>query len=174
MICKFCDVSKQFRDILFYVSLMLVWDLIPQFLCIFSIFYRLSYFQKVHYLWWQLIDCHQLDLTNYTFIATYITHTHTHTHIYIYIYICVCVCIYVCMDVCHICTFETLIHLPRMYALLNCISIVPILTHYTYCQSDPWKQTSVKIESKYKTFHSQKWIWKCSLGNDSHFIQDDE
>ena len=24
----------------------------------------------------------------------------------------------------------------------------------TYCQLDPWEQTSVEIESKYKTFHS--------------------
>ena len=32
-----------------------------------------------------------------------------------------------------------------------------------YCQLDPYEQTSVKFQSRYKTFHSQKCIWKCRL-----------
>ena len=39
-----------------------------------------------------------------------------------------------------------------------------------YCQLDPWKQTPVKFESKYKTFHSWKCTWKCHLGNGGHFV----
>ena len=46
----------------------------------------------------------------------------------------------------------------------------PILT---YCQSDTKEQTSVKIESKYITFHSWKYIWKCHLRNGDHFAQGD-
>ena len=38
-----------------------------------------------------------------------------------------------------------------------------------YCYLDPYEQTSVKFESKYKTFHSWKCIWKCRLGNGGHF-----
>ena len=37
-----------------------------------------------------------------------------------------------------------------------------------FCQLDLLK-TSVKFESKYKTFHSWKWIWKCHLGNGRRF-----
>ena len=40
-----------------------------------------------------------------------------------------------------------------------------------YCQLDPCEQTSVKFESRYKTFHPWKRIWKCRLRNGGHFIQ---
>ena len=40
----------------------------------------------------------------------------------------------------------------------------------TYCQSDTYEHTSEKFELKYKTFHSQKCIWKCRLRNGSHFV----
>ena len=41
-----------------------------------------------------------------------------------------------------------------------------------YCQLDPKEQTSVKFESKYKTFHSRKCIWlKRSLRNGGHFVR---
>ena len=43
----------------------------------------------------------------------------------------------------------------------------------TYCQPDPKEQTSVKIESKYLTFHSWKYIWQWSLRNGDHFAQGD-
>ena len=39
-----------------------------------------------------------------------------------------------------------------------------------YCQLDPKEQTSVKFQSKYKTFHSQKCIWKHRLLNGGHFV----
>ena len=39
----------------------------------------------------------------------------------------------------------------------------------TYCQLDPYQQTSVKFESEYKTFHSRICIWKYRLRNGSHF-----
>ena len=39
------------------------------------------------------------------------------------------------------------------------------------CPLDPWEQTSVKFESKYKTFHSRKYIWKCRVRNIGHFVQ---
>ena len=41
----------------------------------------------------------------------------------------------------------------------------------SYCQLDPWEQTSVKFESKCKTFHSRKCIWKCRLRNGGHFVR---
>ena len=41
----------------------------------------------------------------------------------------------------------------------------------TYCQLDLREQTSVKFESKYKTFHSRKCIWKCCRWNGGHFVQ---
>ena len=41
----------------------------------------------------------------------------------------------------------------------------------TYCQLDPYEQTSVKIKWKYKTFHSWKCIWKCRQRNGDHFVQ---
>ena len=34
-----------------------------------------------------------------------------------------------------------------------------------YCQLDPQEQTSVKLESKYETFHLWKFTWKCRLLN---------
>ena len=34
-----------------------------------------------------------------------------------------------------------------------------------YCQLDPKEQTSVKLHSKFRHFHSRKCIWKCRLGN---------
>ena len=44
-------------------------------------------------------------------------------------------------------------------------------TMLTYCHLDPWEQTSVKFESKRKTFRSGKCIWKCRLWNGGHFVQ---
>ena len=41
----------------------------------------------------------------------------------------------------------------------------------TFCQLDPWEQTSVKCESKYKSFHSWDCIWKCRLRNGGHFAE---
>ena len=41
----------------------------------------------------------------------------------------------------------------------------------TYCQLNPWKETSVQSESKFKTFNSWKCIGKCCLRNDGHFVQ---
>ena len=41
----------------------------------------------------------------------------------------------------------------------------------TYCWLDPLVQTSVKFESKYKTFHSRKCVWKGRLRNGGHFVQ---
>ena len=40
-----------------------------------------------------------------------------------------------------------------------------------YCKLDPKQQTWVKLESKYKTFHSWKCISKCHLWNGGHFVQ---
>ena len=41
----------------------------------------------------------------------------------------------------------------------------------TYCQLDLWEQTSVKFKSKYKTFHSWNFKWKCRLRSGDHFVQ---
>ena len=41
----------------------------------------------------------------------------------------------------------------------------------TYGLLDSREQTSVKFESKYKKFHSWKYIWKYHLRNGSHFVQ---
>ena len=41
----------------------------------------------------------------------------------------------------------------------------------TYCWLDHMEQNSVKLESKYKTFHSRKCIWKGRLRNGGHFAQ---
>ena len=38
-----------------------------------------------------------------------------------------------------------------------------------YCQLDPQEQISVKLFSKFKYFHSRKFIWKCRLENVGHF-----
>ena len=40
-----------------------------------------------------------------------------------------------------------------------------------YCHLDPNEQTSMKFESKYKTFHSWKCFWKCCLLNGNHLVQ---
>ena len=40
----------------------------------------------------------------------------------------------------------------------------------TFSQLDPWEQTSVKFESKYKAFHFWKCVWSCRLRNSSHFV----
>ena len=40
-----------------------------------------------------------------------------------------------------------------------------------HCQWDPYEQTSVEFESKYKTFHSWKCMWKRRLRNGGHFVQ---
>ena len=39
-----------------------------------------------------------------------------------------------------------------------------------YCQLEPWEQTSVKFQSKYKTFDSWKCSWKYRLPNGGHFV----
>ena len=39
-----------------------------------------------------------------------------------------------------------------------------------YCQLDPYEQTSVKIELKYKNCNSWKCIWKCCQWNINHFV----
>ena len=44
----------------------------------------------------------------------------------------------------------------------------PVLT---YCQVDPCEQTSVKFESKCKTFQSWKCIRKCGLQKGGHFVR---
>ena len=43
----------------------------------------------------------------------------------------------------------------------------PVLGYY---QFDPKEKTSVKFESKYNTFHSQKGIWKWRLWNGGHYV----
>ena len=40
-----------------------------------------------------------------------------------------------------------------------------------YCQLDSQEQTSVKFQSKYGHFHSQKCIWKYHRRNGNHFVQ---
>ena len=40
-----------------------------------------------------------------------------------------------------------------------------------YCQLDPYEQTSVKFQSKYKTIHSTTCNWKFRLRNGGHFVQ---
>ena len=40
-----------------------------------------------------------------------------------------------------------------------------------YCQLNLWEQTLMELESKYKTFHSWKCIWKWRLWNGGHFAQ---
>ena len=40
-----------------------------------------------------------------------------------------------------------------------------------YCLLDPWEQTSVKFESKYKFTHFLKFIWKSRRWNVGHFVQ---
>ena len=42
---------------------------------------------------------------------------------------------------------------------------------HTYCQLHPQEHTLVKLESKYKTFHSRKCIWKYRMRNGGHFVQ---
>ena len=39
-----------------------------------------------------------------------------------------------------------------------------------YCQLDPWEQILVKLESKYRSFHSWKCIWICRLRNGDRFV----
>ena len=39
-----------------------------------------------------------------------------------------------------------------------------------YCLLDPWEQTLLKFESKYKHFYSRKCIWKYCLQNAGHFV----
>ena len=41
---------------------------------------------------------------------------------------------------------------------------------WDYCQLDHCELTSVKFQSKYKTFHSRKCIWKYCLQNGSYFV----
>ena len=40
-----------------------------------------------------------------------------------------------------------------------------------YCQLDRWEQSSVKLISKYSTFHSRNFTWKYHLRNVGHFVQ---
>ena len=44
----------------------------------------------------------------------------------------------------------------------------------SYCQLHPWERTSVKFESKYKTFHSRKCTRKRCLRNGKHFVQGED
>ena len=39
-----------------------------------------------------------------------------------------------------------------------------------YCQLDPKEQTSVKLYSNLRHFHSGKRTWKCRVGNVGHFV----
>ena len=39
-----------------------------------------------------------------------------------------------------------------------------------YFKLDPWEQTSVKFQSKFKHFHWRKYVWKCRLRNVVHFV----
>ena len=39
------------------------------------------------------------------------------------------------------------------------------------CQLDPWEQSPVKFESRYKAFHSCKCVSNCRLRNGDHFVQ---
>ena len=41
----------------------------------------------------------------------------------------------------------------------------------TFCQFDPQEQTAVEFQSKCRTFHSRKCIWKCRLWNGGYFVQ---
>ena len=41
----------------------------------------------------------------------------------------------------------------------------------TYYQLDPMEHNSMKFYSKFKYFHSRKYIWSCRLWNGSHFVQ---
>ena len=41
----------------------------------------------------------------------------------------------------------------------------------SYCQLDPWEQTSMKFELIWKKFHSWKCLWNCRLRNGGHFVQ---
>ena len=40
------------------------------------------------------------------------------------------------------------------------------------CKLEPSEQTRVIFKSKYKTFHSRKYIWKCCLRNEGHNVQE--
>ena len=40
-----------------------------------------------------------------------------------------------------------------------------------YCQLDRWEQSTVKLISKYSTFHSRNFTWKYHLRNVGHFVQ---
>ena len=44
----------------------------------------------------------------------------------------------------------------------------PVKAH---SQLDPQELTTIKFKSKYKNHPSIKYIWKCCLHNDSHFVQ---
>ena len=39
-----------------------------------------------------------------------------------------------------------------------------------YCKLDPYVQTSMKFEFRFKHFHARKCIWKCRLRSIGHFI----
>ena len=43
----------------------------------------------------------------------------------------------------------------------------PMLAH---CHLDHWEQILLKLESKYNSFQSRKWIFKCHLQNGDHFV----
>ena len=40
----------------------------------------------------------------------------------------------------------------------------------TFWQLDPWEETSVKFQSKFKYFHSRKGMWKYFLPHSAHFV----
>ena len=43
-----------------------------------------------------------------------------------------------------------------------------------YSQLNLLKQASVKLQSRYKHFHSRKYIWKYRLQKDGHFVQGED
>ena len=41
----------------------------------------------------------------------------------------------------------------------------------SYCRLDALEQTLGKFESKYRTFHPGKFLWRCCLRNSIHLVQ---
>ena len=83
--------------------------------------------------------------------------------------------------------FEPVLYLTHFLhvwhtCVVNCVSIhsnnglspvrcQDITWHNAYLSTGPLGQTSVKFESKYKTFHSWKCLWKYRLRNSGHFVR---
>ena len=47
------------------------------------------------------------------------------------------------------------------------LSPEPTMTH---CKLDAWEHNLLKFESRYNSFHSRKYIWKCCLQNVTNFV----